>query len=376
MLRTVARATIGVAVVAASGILTVAAQEPDKPGLGPPIQIHMGLSDKEWPQLQNTPQRTGYSPVQLKPPYEEKWRVFLPMKLGLGYNIRRCVQPVITEGKVYVGCTNGRFLALDAKTGEVKWEFEAGGAVLHTAGCSKGKVFFGTHDGCVYAVDTGTGKQIWKFDKRPRYGFFGAVLLAEGRVFAADLGGRLYALDPESGKEVWHYDAEAPVMQTPAYNDERVYFADEELHVHAVRTSDGSRVWRSKRLHGKSFIYYWPVVVHGKVIVRSMNSKFAYLGSAFTFAHAWKDPVLRDLYVLDEKTGREDLVIEHYALGAHSAAVPPPAVRRSTAAEMAATRAERSRRGRHDIPARASGSRITAAGPGPMPRATASIQRA
>ena len=185
MLRTVARATIGVAVVAASGILTVAAQEPDKPGLGPPIQIHMGLSDKEWPQLQNTPQRTGYSPVQLKPPYEEKWRVFLPMKLGLGYNIRRCVQPVITEGKVYVGCTNGRFLALDAKTGEVKWEFEAGGAVLHTAGCSKGKVFFGTHDGCVYAVDTGTGKQIWKFDKRPRYGFFGAVLLAEGRVFAA-----------------------------------------------------------------------------------------------------------------------------------------------------------------------------------------------
>jgi putative pyrroloquinoline-quinone binding quinoprotein len=316
---------VGAAVVLlVAGLAATAAEQP---GLAPPIDIHKGLSDKEWPQLQNTPQRTGYSPTIIKVPFEEKWAVNLAV-LDIGNRIQPTVQPIIAQGKVFVGCKNGRFFALNAASGAVEWTFDAAGPIHHTAGFAGGKVFFAAGDGCVYALDAGTGKQVWRFDNERRHGFSTAVLLVEGKVFAVDRGGRLYCLNPSDGKPLWQYDAGAPVCQSPAYSAGNVYFGDERMRVHAVKAADGSGLWRSKKLPGASFSLYWPVVVHGMVIVRSLADDTVRIscGAYDPFKHT--ERYHESMFLLDEKTGAELPKVEHYMNGCHQGTTPPPAVTR------------------------------------------------
>ncbi len=128
---------------------------------GETIACHRNLSDKEWPQLANTPQRTSYTPMKFDPPQgQKKWAVCLT-DLDLGNRINATVQPIIAEGRVYVGCKNGKLFALDAKTGEVIWTFQADGPICHTAGYAKGRVMVAALDGCVYAVNAASGNPGW-----------------------------------------------------------------------------------------------------------------------------------------------------------------------------------------------------------------------
>lgn len=290
---------------------------------GETIEIHKGISDREWPQAGNIPQRTSYTPMTLRPPFRTKWEVDLS-DVHPDHRIQGAVQVIIGDGRLYVGCKSGVMFALDAKTGEIMWQFKAGGAILNSAGYANGKAFFGAMDGSVYAVNARTGEKGWMFSTGRRYGISTAVLLAEDRVFIADRSGVLFALDQADGKEAWRYDAGAPVLQSAAYNAGQVYFASEDMRVHAVDAKDGTRVWRSKILAGPSFRYYWPVVVHGKVVVNSMNMYTSY-NSPEAFDGRYKKPEGQSTFILDEKTGEETHVIEHYAYG-HSGTVVPPAL--------------------------------------------------
>jgi len=315
------------AAITGAGAGVAVGQDVAKPGLGPPIEIHGNLRSDIWPQLQNTPQRTGYSPAKVKLPLEPKWSVRLT-DLDIDNKTSGTIQAVIAEGKVYAGCKNGRFFALDARTGEVKWQYDAGGPIWHTAGYSKGKVFFAALDGRVYALESATGEKLWVFDNGRRHGFSTAVLLVGEKVLAVDRGGRLFCLNQSDGSEVWHYDAGAPVSQSPAYNDGRIYFADEHMRVHAVGEADGSGLWRSKQLAGLSFQYYWPVVVHGMVIVRSLADDTMWCHYPKYKPGESDDPWRQSLFLLDEETGRELPPVEHYMIGVHQGTTPPPSVTR------------------------------------------------
>jgi outer membrane protein assembly factor BamB len=290
---------------------------------GETIVIHRDLPTDVWPQLGNTPQRTNYTPMVFDPPQgRKKWAVCLT-DLDIGNRLNPTVQPIIAEGRVYVGCKNGKLFALDAKTGKVAWAFQAGGPICHTAGYAKGKVMVAALDGCVYAVDAGTGQQQWVFsdpDKDRRvHGFSTAVLLAEDHVFAVDRGGRLFCLSVADGKEIWHYDSDAPVDQSPAYDAGKVFFASEDMIVHAVDAATGAGVWKSEKLDGLSFRWFYPVVVSGKVIVRSLCGFGGITDNTL--------PGQRSLFALDEDTGKQNIVLKQRDMG-HDGTQPPPAVTR------------------------------------------------
>jgi len=295
-------------------------QNPYHPG--ETLAIHKNLPTDCWPQLANTPQRTNYTPMKFAPPQgRKKWSVCLT-DLDIDNRVNATVQPIIAAGRVYVGCKNGKLFALDAKSGEVRWTFQAGGPICHTAGYAKGRVMLAALDGCVYAVSAATGQQEWVFsnrsDARRRHGFSTAVLLAGDRLFAVDRGGRLFALGLADGKEIWYYDAGAPVDQSPAYDDGKVFFASEDMRVHAVRAADGTPLWRSKRLAGLSFRWFHPVVAGGMVIVRSQANPGITDNT---------DPAQRSLFALDEETGKESVVLKQRSQG-HDGTQPPPAVTR------------------------------------------------
>lgn len=71
-------------------------------------------------------------------------------------------QAVIKAGVVYFGSLDHKFYALDAKSGELKWSFIAGGEIHATASLDEtGGVYFGCDDGFVYALDAVTGALRW-----------------------------------------------------------------------------------------------------------------------------------------------------------------------------------------------------------------------
>jgi len=223
----------------------------------------------DWPQLGNGPQHTGFSTEKLKPPFKLKWNVqFQPERLY------PAMQPVIVGGRIFLGTESGNFYCLNAADGKRLWKFPAAaeehvGPILHSAGVEGGRVFFASMDGCVYAVEAETGKLAWKFDAKMRTGFSAAVLLAEGRVFAPNRGGTLFALNQSDGKIAWKKDFACPLLQSPAFNDGRVYIAGMDMRLYALEAKNGNELWKTQPLKGAlAFKDYWPVVHKGLVIVR------------------------------------------------------------------------------------------------------------
>ena len=156
----------------------------DKPGLGPTIAIHKDLPTDTWPQLQNTPQRTGYSPAKVKLPLEPKWSVNLT-DLDIDNKTSGTVQAIIAEGKVYVGCRNGRFFALDTKTGKKLWERRlSGGRYWATPVIAGNHLYVINADGKMDVVKL-AGEKKGEIVAKSRFGeaIFGTPAVAGGAMF-------------------------------------------------------------------------------------------------------------------------------------------------------------------------------------------------
>ncbi|MFS8041413.1 PQQ-dependent methanol/ethanol family dehydrogenase [Xanthobacter sp. AM33] len=135
-------------------------------------------------------------------------------------------QPLVHDGIIYVTGSYSRIYAVDARTGEKKWEYGArlpegilpccdvinrGAAILGN------KVFFGTLDAHLIALDKKTGKVIWNKtleDYQAGYSSTAAPLIVPSEkygplivtgVSGGEFGivGRVDARNPETGELVW-----------------------------------------------------------------------------------------------------------------------------------------------------------------------------
>jgi outer membrane protein assembly factor BamB len=272
----------------------------------PPVAAN---GDWDWPQVQRDPQRTGYTPEVLGTDYEVAWsHNFYPER------VFPQVQAIVCQGKVYVGTEYGNMYAFDAETGEQRWVYPVDAPVLASVACGGSKVFFGTMDGAVYALGADTGTLAWRTQLSQRVGLSTAPVLAEDKVMLGGRSGIFYALDFD-GNALWQRDVGAPILQTAAYNDGRVFFGAMDMHVYAFNTADGTLAWRSGELNGLALKDYWPVVYQGTVLVRS-----ACMGA--------ESNVCENFYALDEGTGAEAVTLPLYCGMTQHGATAPPAIDR------------------------------------------------
>ncbi len=292
----------------------------------------------DWPQLQNGPQRLGYSAEKIDFPLERAWAVgFSPERL------HPQAQPVVADGTVFIGTAMGTFHAVDARTGAKRWTRKIGGPILHTAGFEGGKVFFGCLDGRVYALNAADGTIVWTFDSTGRTGFSTAVLLADRKVFIASRAGVYYALDQADGKEVWRRDIGVPVLMSSAWNDGKLFFGAMDMRVYALDAQAGNVLWKSDVLNGAAFKEYWPVAYRGLVFIRPARLSGGAYGKAIEWhkgplpavelakqdilaAEAEKNPDLRNLCVFEQKTGRQPFVLPQWVINTMNGAIAPPCV--------------------------------------------------
>ena len=140
---------------------------------------------------------------------QEKWS----FKSGEDNTIHNQVgfqsSPTVVDGTVYVGCRDAHVYALDAATGRKKWDYPTSKSwVIGTPAVRDGLVYVGTSDSSRFmALDAKTGRLRFNF-KAGAYMFSSAALACD-LAYVGDHNGRLYAIDAKAGKLAWEFQTEA-----------------------------------------------------------------------------------------------------------------------------------------------------------------------
>jgi alcohol dehydrogenase (cytochrome c) len=129
--------------------------------------------------------------------------------------------PLVRDGTMFVQAYGDIVQAIDAKTGELIWQYthtlEQGAAPFHKRGLALhgNRLYLGTSDVHVVALDVATGEPVWDTkigDFRRREGLNGGPLVARGKVMvgttgtgvAAKIGGpQIVGLDETTGTIAW-----------------------------------------------------------------------------------------------------------------------------------------------------------------------------
>lgn len=130
-------------------------------------------------------------------------------------------QPLVKDGVMYVTASYSRVFAVDTKTGEELWEYNArlpDGIMPCCDVINRGValyddlVIFGTLDAKLVALNAKTGKVVWKKkveDYKAGYSITAAPLIAKGKVITGVSGGefgivgKVEAYDAKTGKLAW-----------------------------------------------------------------------------------------------------------------------------------------------------------------------------
>ena len=136
-------------------------------------------------------------------------------------------QPLIHDGVMYVTGSYSRLYAIDLKTGEELWQYDARlpegilpccDVVNRGAAIYGDKIYFGTLDARIVALDLKSGKVVWRkkiADYKAGYSYTAAPLIVKGLVITGNSGGEfgivgsVQARDAETGEMVW----ERPVIE-------------------------------------------------------------------------------------------------------------------------------------------------------------------
>ncbi len=165
-------------------------------------------------------------------------------------------------GHVYVGATDKRVYALDAR-GVFLWAVSADDSVATRPVIARGIVSFASEAGSAFGIDAVTGKRVWKRDLGGP-AVASPVVVDDTVVFGTD-SGAIRALDIDDGGNRWTRSGQGSVEGAlAADSDGNVYVADDGGGVSAFDAATGASQWNATE--GDSF-RTGPTVVDGLVVV-------------------------------------------------------------------------------------------------------------
>jgi polyvinyl alcohol dehydrogenase (cytochrome) len=245
-------------------------------GTAPPIASIAGVAWNGWGvDIANTrfqPAAAAQLTAADVPRLKLKWAFGYPGAASGG------TQPVVVGNRVYVGTAEGDLYSLDAKSGCVRWTFQAEAGIRSAVSIGRFTgntlaAYFGDQSAYVYAVDADTGRLLWKkrIDDNPRAAITGAPALSDGRLYVpvssreeSQVGdprypccrfrGSMAALDASTGKVLW-----------------KRYTIGEEAH-RLGKNSTGTELW------GPSGVPIW----NAPTVDRKRNVLYAGTGNNYS----------------------------------------------------------------------------------------------
>jgi alcohol dehydrogenase (cytochrome c) len=212
-----------------AGILVVAlpstllAQPASSPASGPSAQtlLESDRSGTNW--ILPAGNYSGNRQVEeseIGPQNVDQMQVAWTFKLPGGDPVE--ASPIVWDGTVYVASGQDDVFALDAKTGDLKWQYRPNAKQIVGFPRSRGvaiydgKVFIGMIDGHLAALDAKTGQELWNKEtvEDPKLGYYsmqpvpykGKILIG---VSDGDWGGigDVSAFDAKTGEQAWKWQS-------------------------------------------------------------------------------------------------------------------------------------------------------------------------
>lgn len=199
----------------------------------------------------------------------ERWR------LETGGRVR--ATPAVAGGVVSVGSADGVLYAVDLETGDVKWRFATEGAshrseefgfdrktIQSSPALALGAVLFGSRDGKFYAVDASSGALRWRYDHTTPWVVSSPAIYEDLAIVGSSDGLFVHAVDISSGEEVWRFETGDRVFSSPALSGGTSYVGVHDGRLLALAADSGELHWA---LHFGGAVMSSPVVADGHVYV-------------------------------------------------------------------------------------------------------------
>jgi outer membrane protein assembly factor BamB len=279
-----------------------------------------------WPRYGFDLAGTRAAGYRLRPPFRRLW-TFNDNPTLLEF------PPAVAYGKLFLPTWDGRFLALDARTGRLLWRHRSRRCGWGTPVVWKQLVITtyighkcaspipGT-DGEVVAYSQRTGALRWRFRLGPCES---SPLVVAGLVYVGDWHGHVYALNAANGRRHWRRELGGAVKGSLSYAGRQVFIGSYDGHVYALDARTGEEAWRAsvqERLGPAGWFYSSPAVAHGRVYIGSTDRKvysfgarsgrlrWSYTTGGYVYASpaVWRDLVLvgsydHVFYAFDAATG-------------------------------------------------------------------------
>lgn len=144
--------------------------------------------------------------------------------------------PAVADGVVYVGTGENEFLALNADSGETRWQFSGPTVPIiewsaPVIAVEEGKVYVGHSSSTLFALNTLTGLPEWQLPVTSWASsdalFDGGLLYfgvsAHGPESLDDTTSMFYVVRSTTGEVHWTYETDGLIMAAPALADDTVY---------------------------------------------------------------------------------------------------------------------------------------------------------
>lgn len=210
--------------------------------------------------------------------------------------------PVVADGVVYVGSTDGHLYALDATSGKEQWRFAADAAITSSAAVSGDAVFFQSDANRIYAVQRQSGRLVWSRETGPDLPYTSFIenelwdywraspLLAGDTLFVGSGNGVFHALDAASGEERWSHRTDGRIRATAVTDGETVFVGSFDGRFYALDAATGEELWvfatRGNEYFPVGSIQASPVIA-GNLVVFGSRDFHVYALDRQTGAEAW-----------------------------------------------------------------------------------------
>jgi outer membrane protein assembly factor BamB len=148
--------------------------------------------------------------------------------------------PILAKGGWVIAASDTRVTALRAADGTVVWSREVG-VVYHRPALEGDRLYVPADDGRIVAMDLKTGDPLWT---RELPGAPGQPVATSDRVYVGASDRQFYALKTARGEIDWTWRVGANVMDSPAVDDERVYFVALDNVIRALDRQTGVQKWQ------------------------------------------------------------------------------------------------------------------------------------
>ena len=155
----------------------------------------------------------------------------------------RTATPVLVDGTLYVGSTDGHMLAIDPSNGAVRWRIDAGAKICAPAAVAGDRIIVGALDGSLLALRRTDGAIVWR--RKLVAGIVSAPVLYRDMAIIGARDYVLHAVRLSDGGDAWtqHFWA-SWVESTSRIVDGVLYVGSSDLRaVRAIDPSTGAVRW-------------------------------------------------------------------------------------------------------------------------------------